>query len=177
MSSRSAVFFDRDGVINRRIVGGYVRRPDEFELLPSFGDLLQLVRSRNCLAVVITNQQGVGKGLMSLADLTRVHAHLQLLPALQPTAFDGLYSCTSLASAPGNARKPSPHMLHLALRRWNVDPAASWMIGDSATDIEAGRAAGLQTIGVHMHDAGNVSPDHRAANLSEVYDILAARLG
>ncbi len=174
MSSRPAVFFDRDGVINRRIVGGYVRSPEEFELLPGFGDLLQLVRSRNCLAVVITNQQGVGKRLMSLADLTRVHAHLRSLP---PAAFDGLYSCTSLASTPDNARKPSPHMLHLAMRRWNVDPAVSWMIGDSATDIEAGRAAGLRTIGVHMHDAGTRPPDHQAANLSEVYDILAARLG
>ena len=177
MSSRPAVFFDRDGVINRRIVGGYVRRPAEFELLPGFAELLELVRSHNCLAIVITNQQGVGKQLMSLADLTRVHAHLQSLPALSAPAFDGFYSCTSLASTPNNARKPSPHMLQLALRRWNIDPAASWMIGDSATDIEAGRAAGLRTIGVHLHDAAATAPDHLASDLTEVRAILAAHLG
>jgi len=68
-----ALFLDRDGVINERIVGGYVQRPDEFHLIDAILPVLQAARAAGYKLVLITNQQGVGKGLMSREDLDALH--------------------------------------------------------------------------------------------------------
>ncbi len=155
----AALFLDRDGVINRRIVGGYVRTPDEFVLLDDVLPILAEAKARGWLLILITNQQGVGKGLMSDADLSTVHDHMQtLLYDRLGFGLDAIYTCTALASANDPRRKPAPGMLLQAIREHSIDPDRSWFVGDSLTDAQAGAAAGVHTIlvGDHPADAADI---------------------
>lgn len=140
-----AIFFDRDGVINERIVGGYVRNTDEFVLLPDVPDVLRELKQKDYLAIVVTNQRGVGLGLMSEAHLHAVHTALQdTMHAKVATRFDDIIFCTDIDDT--NARrKPSPAMILEAADKWNIDLSQSWMVGDSMSDIEAGTRAGTKT--------------------------------
>ena len=142
---RPAIFFDRDGVINARILGGYVKHWNEFELQPGVVETLREVKRRGYLAIIITNQRGVGLGIMSEAELRHVHEELQSeMEQLAGVRFDDIISCTdSDSSSP--RRKPSPAMLFEARDKWNIDLNNSWMIGDSMSDIEAGQRAGTKT--------------------------------
>jgi D-glycero-D-manno-heptose 1,7-bisphosphate phosphatase len=144
-SKPRAIFFDRDGVINARILGGYVRHWNEFELLPDVIETLREVKRRGYLAIIITNQRGVGMGMMSEPDLHAIHEELQR--AMEREAgvrFDDIFFCTD-ADKSSTRRKPSPAMLLEAAEKWNIDLANSWMIGDSMSDIEAGTRAGTKT--------------------------------
>lgn len=155
----TALFLDRDGVINRRLVGEYVRTPDEFELLDDILPILQAAKHQGRLLILISNQQGVGKGLMTQHDLDAVHDHMQaMLTARLGYGIDAVYTCTSLASANDPRRKPAPGMLLEAIRDHHVDPNRSWFIGDSLTDAQAGRAAGVHTIlvGDHPPEAADI---------------------
>ncbi|MFI5201536.1 MAG: D-glycero-alpha-D-manno-heptose-1,7-bisphosphate 7-phosphatase [Candidatus Kapaibacterium sp.] len=141
----SAIFFDRDGVINARILGGYVRHWNEFELLPGVVETLREVKRRGYLAIIVTNQRGVGLGIMSQEELDSVHAELQReMERLAGVRFDDIIFCTDIDNSLGR-RKPSPAMLLEAAEKWNIDLANSWMIGDSMSDIEAGQRAGTKT--------------------------------
>jgi histidinol-phosphate phosphatase family protein len=140
-----AIFFDRDGVINARILGGYVRHWNEFELLPGVIETLREVKRRGYLAIIITNQRGVGMGLMSEAQLHAVHEELQReMERKAGVRFDDIFLCTD-ADKSSTRRKPSPAMLLEAAEKWNIDLANSWMIGDTMSDIEAGTRAGTKT--------------------------------
>ena len=72
-----AIFFDRDGVINIRIVGEYVQCYDDFKFCPDFFSLFSYVKSLGYLAIIVTNQQGIGKGIMTENDLQNVHTQMQ----------------------------------------------------------------------------------------------------
>jgi histidinol-phosphate phosphatase family protein len=140
-----AIFFDRDGVINRRIKGGYVRSWSEFELLPEVGEVVAEVKRRGFKAIIITNQRGVGTGVMTEEDLSQIHTELQkLMKESHEAHFDDILYCTDASDA-SERRKPSPAMLLEAAERWSIDLSASWMVGDSASDVLAGERAGTRT--------------------------------
>lgn len=142
-----ALFLDRDGIINRRIVGGYVRTVDEFELLDDVLPILQHAHDNGYLLILITNQQGVGKGLMSRDDLDVIHRHMQsLLITRLGFGLDAIYDCTSLASDNDPRRKPQPGMLLEAIADHHLDPTQCWFLGDSLSDAQAGRAVGVRTV-------------------------------
>jgi D-glycero-D-manno-heptose 1,7-bisphosphate phosphatase len=142
----NAIFLDRDGVINRRLMGDYVKRWDEFEFLPDIFELLPKAHAAGYLAVVITNQRGIGRGLMSGADLDRIHELMQRsLAERTGERFDAVYHCPHDTAEGCDCRKPLPGMLHRAAAEHGIDLASSWMIGDSESDIEAGIAAGCRT--------------------------------
>lgn len=144
---RKAIFFDRDGIVNRRLVGEYVRSVEEFEFLPGIFPVMAYIRERGFLAIVISNQQGVGKGLMSHEDLAHITEYMQAgIQEKLGFAFDDVYYCTDLADSGSSRRKPQPGMLLEAIEKWYIDPAQSWMIGDSISDAVAGKRAGCQTI-------------------------------
>lgn len=145
MHRTKAIFFDRDGVINRRIKGGYVRSWSQFELMPEVGPVVAEVKRRGYKAIIITNQRGVGTGLMTESDLQQIHDELQrLLAEVHEAQFDDILYCTD-SSDDSLRRKPSPAMLIEAAEKWNIDLSQSWMVGDSASDVEAGKRAGTQT--------------------------------
>lgn len=150
-----AVFFDRDGVVNRRLVGDYVKNIDEFEFSKGFFELFKLVKDKGFLAILVTNQQGIGKGLMTADDLANVHKYMNdELMKNTGYQFDGIFYCSDLANSGSKRRKPETGMFEEAIEKFNIDAKASWTIGDSISDTKAGKAIGTITIliGLHLHN-------------------------
>lgn len=144
---KKAVFFDRDGVVNYRIVGEYINSINEFKFIQDFLYLFPKVIVAGFDTMLITNQQGVSKGLMSIDQLKNVLNFMQnqLLNKFG-AGFKDLYYCTDLAESGSYYRKPNPGMIVKAINQWNIDIEKSWMVGDSPTDAIAGKKAKLNTI-------------------------------
>lgn len=170
-----ALFLDRDGVINTRLVGQYVRTPGEFELILDVVPILKLAKERGYQLVLITNQQGIGKGLMSTRDLGLVHDHMQQsLQSAGAPAIDAIYWCSDLDGSGSTHRKPAPGMLLDAMRDHDIEASASWFVGDSRSDAQAGRAAGVKTLLVGEYgteEADIIAPTHSDA-LRELEAVL-----
>jgi len=147
-----AIFLDRDGIVNRRRVGDYVKRPDEFEFLPEIFDVLPEIHAAGYLAVLITNQRGISLGVMSEEDLRRIHERMQrTLLARTGHRFDAIYFCPHGIDDDCDCRKPRPGMLLRGMAEHGIEAVSSWMIGDSESDVEAGIAAGCRAVKVDPH--------------------------
>jgi histidinol-phosphate phosphatase family protein len=141
-----AVFLDRDGVINRKPrEGDYVTRWEDFHLLPGVIEGIARLKQAGFSVIVVTNQRCVAKGLMSVAELEQMHRRMSELLAQGRANIDGIYYCPHEIDPPCECRKPAPGMLLDAARSRNIELSASWMIGDSDIDIEAGKNAGCKT--------------------------------
>jgi D-glycero-D-manno-heptose 1,7-bisphosphate phosphatase len=143
---RSAVFVDRDGVINRRVPGDYVRVWAQFHFQPGARAGLRLLREAGFLLIVVTNQRGVGRGLMSEEDLSEIHRRMQLELVRAGAGLDGILHCPHDLNDGCDCRKPKPGLLERAMKRFAVDVTHSWVVGDSLSDLEAGRAIGVRGI-------------------------------
>ena len=168
-----AIFFDRDGVINERILGGYVRSWDEFHFLPDVGETLKEIKDRGYIAIIITNQRGVGLEIMTEQDLSDIHNRMQSeLLEKNGVRFDDILSCTDAGNESGR-RKPSPAMLFEAQAKYDIDMEMSWMIGDTASDIQAGISAGTKTAFLlNEHDAAPAEATISIASLNEIVSNL-----
>ena len=152
---KPCLFLDRDGVINRKLEGDYVKKWSEFEWLPgvveSFGELGKYFYP----ILVVTNQQGIGKGLMTESDLQQLH--LQLTADLkglykQPVIHD-FYYCPHLAGDHCFCRKPENGMFLQATTDYPfIQLNNAWMVGDSLTDMKAARSLGIHTASVGFSD-------------------------
>jgi D-glycero-D-manno-heptose 1,7-bisphosphate phosphatase len=160
--SRPAVIFDRDGVVNLSPGAGYVLRWQDFHFSPGIVDALRLCRSRGYATILATSQQGVGKGLMSQADLDHIHAQMQAELQLQDAHFDGIYACTCLKTDPDcSCRKPSADMVLRAARDHDLDLSRSILVGDADRDIEMGTNAGVPlTIRIESENPHLVTATH-----------------
>lgn len=118
-------------------------RPEELFVLDHALDGLRDLAARGYALVVVTNQRGVARGLMSSADLDEVHAALARRCAEAGVPLDGIYACTHERDAGCACRKPAPGLLFRAAEELGLDISRSLLIGDSDRDIEAGRAAGV----------------------------------
>ena len=147
---KRAVFVDRDGTIN--VEREYLYRVDEFEFIPGAPQALRLLNEAGFLVVVVTNQSGVARGYYTEEDVAILHRHIAVELANAGAWVDAWYYCPHHPSGRGSyslpcrCRKPLPGMLLEAARRYNIDLAASAMIGDKLVDMEAGIAAGCRTI-------------------------------
>ncbi|MHB8834982.1 MAG: D-glycero-alpha-D-manno-heptose-1,7-bisphosphate 7-phosphatase [Candidatus Methylomirabilia bacterium] len=146
LSSRPAVFVDRDGVINRRLPGDYVRAWEQFRFLPGARAGLRLLREAGYLLVVITNQRGIGRGLMTEAALSDLHRRMQIELVRSGAGVDAILHCPHDLGEGCNCRKPKPGMIERAFERFPIDAARSWVVGDSLSDLEAGRAVGIRGV-------------------------------
>jgi D-glycero-D-manno-heptose 1,7-bisphosphate phosphatase len=173
MPLQPAVFLDRDGTLN--VECGFVTCPEQMRLLPGVAEAIRRLRGAGYACVVITNQSGVGRGLMTEADLASVHVELRRLLDAEGATLDGLYYCAAGPDQEHPDRKPAPGMLLRAARELGLDLARSWMVGDSARDLLAGRQAGCR--GVILVRSGHEVGD-TAAMLQEgdhlVDDLSAA---
>jgi D,D-heptose 1,7-bisphosphate phosphatase len=164
-----AVFFDRDGIVNFREVGGYIQTPENFHICEDFIASLKCAKKNGFLAVLVTNQQGIGKGVMTAEQLDKLHSYMQeKLKAETGYKFDAIYYCPDLKNTGSKCRKPEPGMLLKAAEELDIDLSKSWMIGDRPSDILAGKAAGTKTILVGLQEPGpDCKPDYRVMNLIE----------
>ena len=143
-----AIFFDRDGVLNREI-GDYVCRIHDFEILPDAVDCIRLAKENGFLAIVITNQGGIDKKLYSREDLESFHQKLQVECRKRGTEIDDFYYCPHHPVA-GKClcRKPDSLMLEKAMAKYKIDKTLSLMIGDTDRDMEAAAKAGIKSLRV-----------------------------
>jgi len=154
-NARKAVFLDRDGVLN--VERGHVTTPEQLQLVPGAAEAVRRINRSEYLAVVVSNQSAIAKGLISEQQLERIHARLDTLLGVEGAYLDRIYYCPHHPERgfPGErpeykiactCRKPAPGMLLRGAAELNIDLAASFMIGDQATDILAGGSASVKTI-------------------------------
>jgi D-glycero-D-manno-heptose 1,7-bisphosphate phosphatase len=149
-----AAFLDRDGVINRKAPeGGYITRWEEVEILPGTSEAIAQLNRAAFRVIVVTNQRAVAKGLMTIAGLELIHRRMCEELALAGARIDAVFYCPHELKPPCRCRKPEPGMLLDAARRHDIDLPSSWMIGDSAKDVEAGRRAGCRTVRLTTSEA------------------------
>ena len=142
---RSAIFLDRDGVIieNR---SEYVRSWEAVAFIPgALAALAEIARSAYAI-VIVTNQAGVGKGVISLAEAEAINERIQTEIERVGGRVDGFYLCPHTESDGCECRKPKPGMLLAAAHDLNLDLSQAWMIGDAVTDLQAGAAAGARPL-------------------------------
>ena len=171
---RPCVFFDRDGIVNQSPGPGYVERVEDFHLLPDFPPALRVVRRKAHAAVIITNQRGVGRGIMTQATLDAIHGTLADALARDGLALDAIYACTAVDRSDPRL-KPQPGMFFDAARDLGLDLASSWMVGDNESDVVAGRAAGCRTILVREGAEPTVA-DHRLKSMADLAGFLEDHL-
>ena len=141
------LFLDRDGVINRRLPGAYVKRWDEFEFIDGTLAALAYLTKRFDRTFVVTNQQGIGKDLMSVADLSLIHERMTWKVLSAGGHIDGIYYCPHLAADGCNCRKPAPGLALQAREEYSeVDFSRSLMVGDSLADMQFGAHLGMVNI-------------------------------
>ena len=161
---RHAVFLDRDGTLNRDV--NHLKHPDQIELLDGAPAAIRRLNQAARLTVVITNQSALARGELTGEGLQRVHARLSSLLGRQGAYLDAMYVCPHHPDRgfPGeipelkvacDCRKPGTGSIDAACRDLLVDRAGAWMIGDTTSDIESGRRAGLRTILVRTGHAGS----------------------
>jgi D-glycero-D-manno-heptose 1,7-bisphosphate phosphatase len=142
-----ALFLDRDGVINQKIDDDYVKEYDNFVFMPQVKEILKPLHKLFGWTFIATNQQGIGKGLMTENDLLRLHWQMQTDLYIAQIALTKIYHCPDLASKNSPNRKPE---IGMALQAKNDFPAMELakavMIGDSMSDMEFGKKAGMKTI-------------------------------
>jgi D-glycero-D-manno-heptose 1,7-bisphosphate phosphatase len=173
------VFLDRDGTLNRKPApGDYVRRARQLQLLPGAAEGVGLLNRSGCWVGVVTNQRGVALGRMSGEDLVAVHERLVALLAEQGARLDAIYACPH-DEGQCDCRKPRPGMLLIARREHPaLDLSRAAIVGDSLSDMQAGRRAGVATVlvGEGDRDAAAVAlADHVVADLLAAARLLAAQ--
>jgi D-glycero-D-manno-heptose 1,7-bisphosphate phosphatase len=146
LMGKPAVFLDRDGVINVRILDDYVRVWDDFRFLPGSLEAVRRLGEMGYPVVVITNQQGIGKGLMTEEGLREIHR--RMLDAFKEKGgeIEAVYHCPHLAGDDCDCRKPGPGLILRAARDLDLDLPASYMVGDGISDVEAGVRAGCRPV-------------------------------
>lgn len=141
---RNALFLDRDGTLITDT--GYPRDPSLVQLLPSVVPVLLEVLTRGWALVIVSNQSGVARGIIARDEAARVEARVEALFAEQGVRFDGVYFCFHGPSESCRCRKPEPGMLLDAARDLSLDLHGSVMIGDKASDVQAGKTAGCRAV-------------------------------
>jgi histidinol-phosphate phosphatase family protein len=181
---RPAVFLDRDGVLNPE--KGFLTRWQDYELLPGVAEAVKELNRRRWPVIVVTNQSGLARNLMTETDLRLIHNRLDQLLAEHGAWVDDLYYCphhpdkgypeeNPTLKVVCSCRKPAPGMLLMAAERHHLHLSGSWMIGDARRDIEAGRAAGASVIGVRTGFACRDAlwpPEVYCADLAEAVRFL-----
>lgn len=160
-NKQKAIFLDRDGTINKYV--GFLRNIDEFELLPGVSEAIRMINTSGYLAIVVTNQPVIARGEVTFEELDNIHCKMETLLGKEGAYIDGLFFCPHHPhkgyegeipelKIDCDCRKPKPGMLLKAAEELNIDLNASYMIGDSDSDVQAGEAAGCT--GIKINEGG-----------------------
>lgn len=163
------LFLDRDGVINKRIFGGYIKHVSEFCFENGVIDFLRFANLHFHKIVVVTNQQGVGKCEMNEQDLNEIHNFMLDTIKSEGGRIDRVYSALNLKDAIENKRKPLPAMGIEAKNDFpSIDFNKSIMIGDTNSDIIFGKNLGMKTILVQSDEIVTEKSDFQIQSLKEL---------
>ena len=185
MTSRPAVFLDRDGTLTEEV--GYVNHPSRLRLLPRAAEAIRRLNAAGVAAVVVTNQAGIARGYFSESVLHAVNDALRAQLADAGARLDGLYACMhhpTEGEAPYRAqcecRKPKPGLLLRAAAELGLDLTRSTMVGDKASDLVPARAVGADAVLVltgygrgeweYQRERFEVVPDHVAGDLLDAVE-------
>lgn len=162
------LFLDRDGTLIRDT--GYPSDPDAVTLLPGVARALLSARARGYALVIVSNQSGVGRGMIAPDAAEAVQARVEELFAREGVTFDGVRFCFHHPDDGCACRKPEPGMLVDAAEALGLDLSASVMVGDKPSDVQAGVRAGAKAVRF------GGAPDPRATATITTWDELAAWL-
>jgi histidinol-phosphate phosphatase family protein len=172
-------FVDRDGVVNRRIPGDYVRAPGQFEVLPGAVEALARLSDTFGRVVVVTNQAGVGKGLIDPRDLEEIHRELIAAVERAGGRLDAVLVCPHLVEDHCPCRKPGTDLARQAVERFaDIDLERSVMVGDSRSDMEFAARLGVPAVlvtgtgGEHADLPPSAEPVARSQDLSGAVEVL-----
>lgn len=179
METKRAVFFDRDGVIfppvewegenKTRAPFSYQEFLDAGGVVSSAEAVIRAVRDSGFLAILVTNQPDVGYGHLSKEEWERIHAHARALP------FDDEFVCFHGRDDGCECKKPKPGMLLAAAKKWDIDLATSYFVGDTEADTGAARAAGCRSILVDTPYNSMVVTDFRVHSLCDIAALIRQR--
>jgi len=180
-TTKPAVFLDRDGVVIED--SHYLGNPDRVRLLPGAAGAIASLNRAGWPVVIVSNQSGVARGMFSEADVDAVHAHLAELLRGYGATIDAYHFCphhpegeVAAFKIECGCRKPRPGMLVRAATELSLNLAASWMIGDRVSDLEAGSAAGCRTVLVRTGHGMRVNPASLDRDTLKL-ELVAANLG
>lgn len=141
-----AVFLDRDGLINEKAPEHeYIRKWEEFRFLPGVPEAIRRLNEAGYLVLVVTNQRGVARGLMTMEEAFELHSAMCAALERDGARIARVYMCPHEEGS-CTCRKPDIGLFLQAERDFAIDKSRSWMVGDSDSDIEAGRRYGVRTI-------------------------------
>lgn len=154
-NKQKAIFLDRDGTINEYI--GFLRDIDDFKLIDGVAEAIKMINASGYLCIIVTNQPVIARGEVTVDQLEDIHNKMETELGLSGAYVDGIYYCPhhphkgyegeiAELKIDCDCRKPKPGMLLKAAKDFNIDLEASFMIGDSESDIQAGNAAGCKSI-------------------------------
>lgn len=185
-NKQKAIFLDRDGTVNRK--NGLVYQEEQFELENGVVEAIRAINGSGYLAIVITNQPVVARGLCQMEDVERIHMKMETLLGREGVYLDAVRFCphhpdkgypeeNPAYKIPCHCRKPDIGMLEDCVRQFNIDLSASWMVGDTTIDIQTGVNAGTHTALVLTGDAGSdkkydVTPDLTCSDLREAVAMI-----
>lgn len=180
VAARRSMLLDRDGTINDEI--GHRSSTDELRLIPGSADAIRRLANHGLGVVVVTNQANVGRGLLSPAELERIHARLQAMLRAARTDVDSILHCLDAPEDGCDCRKPAPGMALDAATRFRSDPADGFVVGDHAGDAGMGRAVGATTFLVLTGHGAQARErverdglaDHIVPDLATAVDIITA---
>ncbi len=151
MTGRPALFLDRDGVLT--VENSYITCPEGLELEVGAAEAVHALNAAGVLAVVVSNQSGVARGMMTEQDMADVHARLEQLLGAAGAKLDAAYYCPNHLegsverfSRDASCRKPQTGMIDAAVRDLGVDLSMSAMVGDQFTDVELAERAGIPCV-------------------------------
>jgi len=172
------LFLDRDGIVNERIVNDYVRQEGQFIFKEDFLETIPVFRANFGKIIIVTNQQGVGKGLMNEEELFSVHKYLLDTLESKDITVEAIYYCPHLQGSGCHCRKPETGMAQQAQKDFpNINLTKSLMIGDSLSDILFGKRCGMLTALVDasllpLSPNSIAIPDYYVKNLLELNSLI-----
>lgn len=170
---RRCIFFDRDGTLLEE--RNYLSDPAQVALIPGAAEAVRMARAAGYLAVVLTNQSGVGRGYFRMQDVEAVHRRMEEMLAAEGARLDGIYICPHAPEEDCACRKPRTGLVERAALELGIDLSRSWMIGDKAADIELAANAAMKSVLV-MTGYGEASASGVSATILAP-DVLAAVRG
>ena len=170
------VFLDRDGVINKIAPeGDYIKNWSEFRFLPSVKEAINRLNKADFLVIIITNQRGIARGLMTEEDLKDIHTKMIEELKKSGAKIDGIYYCPHGEKDNCNCRKPKIGMFLKAKKDFSIEMNESWLIGDSNSDIIAGEKAGCKNILIkNKFNKNDILIDDKTKSIYSVYNIVNA---